>query len=93
MNMLEKAAMAMITAALLSGCQSEEERTRSARDTMTASCLQRTQGSPSMQDVDPVRFCDCLADGLLAQGVDGPPPDTAAVGERCQLQARGAAAS
>lgn len=86
MNRLAKMMVLLAAGAAVTGCQSEEERTSAARDTMIASCRERTQASPTM-NVDVDRFCNCLADGLLAQGVDGPPPDTALVGEQCQQQA------
>ena len=72
--------------AALTGCQSEEERAKAERETITSSCLQRTQSSPTMQNVDAERFCNCLADSIQAAG-KGQAPDTAAMGERCEMEA------
>lgn len=88
-HMLAKKLMVLLAAgAATTGCQSAEERTKAARETMTASCRQRTQASPTMQGVDVERFCSCVADGMLRQGAGGPPGDSVVVGERCEQQAR-----
>jgi hypothetical protein len=87
MNLFPKMLILLGAGAALTACQSEEDRMKAQRETIVSTCLPRTQSSPAMQNVDAERFCNCLADGIQAAGSDGPPPDTAAMSERCEREA------
>ena len=83
----------VLLAAMLPGCQSEDQFRQRWRETAGGACVQQAQTAGLPQGVDPGRLCNCSIDRLM-EGKSAaelrsyrPTPEDSAAAQQCAAEA------